>query len=334
MSIVGLGPHGERASPPERVILLPQDILAARAKLLRVAIVMHTLESDGAKHLIQGIVGTLGDCGAIVIEVVDCGFSSSRQIAALDRLRNDKPDAIISLPVDNASVAEAHRAVSNAGIKLVLVDNAPTGLLPGKDYAALVSVDNFGLGKMGAELLAAQLPTGKPAGLIGFAADFFATNEREIAFTRWIETNRPDVKVYDTHFSKLSETKTAVAGLLASQPDIGGLFVVWDTPCVEALAALDELGLNIPVTTVDLGHEVSASIAKGGPVIGVSAQRPMKQGEAIARTTLTTLLERNSPDWVALPGLAVARANVAEAYQTVWRCPAPREILLNLELLH
>ena len=40
MTIIGLGPHGERASPPERVTLLPQDIAAARAKGLRVALVM------------------------------------------------------------------------------------------------------------------------------------------------------------------------------------------------------------------------------------------------------------------------------------------------------
>ena len=103
MTIVGLGPHGERASPPERVTLLPQDIETARTKKLRVAIVMHTVTSDWAKHLVQGIVGLLGECGAIVIEVVDCAFSSDVQIAALNRLCEEAPDAIISLPVDNTA---------------------------------------------------------------------------------------------------------------------------------------------------------------------------------------------------------------------------------------
>jgi len=74
MTIVGLGPHGERASPPERVTLLPQDIDAARATRLHIAIVMHTMESDWSQHLVQGIVGLLGECGAIVIDVVDCDF--------------------------------------------------------------------------------------------------------------------------------------------------------------------------------------------------------------------------------------------------------------------
>ena len=56
MSISGLGPHGERAAPPERVALLPEDIAAVKG--LRVALVMHTLESDWARQCLSGIVGT------------------------------------------------------------------------------------------------------------------------------------------------------------------------------------------------------------------------------------------------------------------------------------
>jgi ribose transport system substrate-binding protein len=280
MTIVGLGPHGERASPPERVTLLPQDIAEARAKKLRVAIVMHTLESDWAKQLVQGMIGTLGECGAVVIDVVDCHFSSEAQIVALNRLREKSPDAIISLPVDNTAVTKAHLAISDAGIPLVLIDNVPTGMLPGKDYVSLVSADNFGLGKISAKLLSDHMPHGATAGILAYEADFFATNEREIAFSRWMEINRP----------------------------------------------------ALPMTTVDLGREVTESLAKGGPVIGIAGQRPFQQGEAVARTTITALLDRRCPDWVALPGLKVSRSNVIECYQSIWREQAPRDILIGFDL--
>lgn len=333
MTIVGLGPHGEPAAAPERMILLPQDIAAARARQLRVALVMHTVQSDWAKHLIQGIVAVLGDCGAIAIETIDCDFSPELQIAALDRLRGERLDAIISLPVDNAVVAAAHKRVSEAGIKLVLVDNAPTGLLPGKDYVALISADNFGLGKIAAELLARKLPENATAGLIGFDADFFATNERELAFARWIEMNRPDVQLKTTRFSAVASAGAVTTKLLDQHHDLAGLFVVWDTPCVDVLAVLAERNASLPVTTVDLGHDVSVSLASGGPVIGISAQQPLLQGQVVARTTITTLLDRACPEWVALPGLAVTRETVAESYQTIWRTPAPRAILRGLDLL-
>ena len=157
MTISGLGPHGERAAPPERISLLPDDRIAAKSAGWRVAIVLHTLESDWAKQLVAGMVGIFGDCGAAVVDVVDCGFSPERQTAELDRLAADRPDAIISLPVANEQVAAAHARVSAAGIKLILLDNAPTGLLPGKHYTALVSADNFGLGKIAAAGLSPEL---------------------------------------------------------------------------------------------------------------------------------------------------------------------------------
>lgn len=333
MAIVGLGPHGERASPAARVSLLPQDIATARAKKLRVAIVMHTLESDMTRHLVQGMVGTLGECGAIVIDVVDCNFSSNSQIAALDRLRKEAPDAIISLPVDNTNVTDAHLAISHSGKKLVLIDNVPTGMLPGKDYVSLVSADNFGLGKIAAELLSTRLPHGATAGMVAYDADFFATNEREIAFSRWMEVNRQDVAVKTARFSTIDSAGNAADQLMNDHPNLAGLFVVWDSPCIDVIRAVSKRNPTLPVTTVDLGQEVTENLAKGGPVIGIAGQRPFQLGEVVARTTITTLLERPCPDWVALPGVLVNRSNVIECYQTIWRKPASRDILIGLDLL-
>lgn len=333
MTIVGLGPHGERASPPERVTLLPQDIESARAKKLRIAIIMHTMESDWSKHLVQGIVGVLGECGAIVIDVVDCDFSPAKQINALNRLRTENPDAIISLPVDNAIVAEAHIAASRAGIKLILIDNAPIGMLPGKDYVSLVSADNYGLGKIAAELLSSHLPPASTAAVLGYDADFFASNEREIAFSQWMEINRPDVTVRSARFTGIENAGSEAVRLIDCKPDVAGIFVVWDTPCVNVLRSVSERNLKLPISTVDLGAEVTENLAEDGGVVGIAAQRPFQQGEAIARTAITALLNRPCPDWVALPGLKVSRSNVIESYQLVWRKPAPRDILLGLEIL-
>ena len=81
MTISGLGPHGERAAPPERVSLLPDDRAAAKAAGWRIAVVLHTLQSDWAKQQLAGMVGIFGDCGAAVIDVVDCGFSPDLQVA-------------------------------------------------------------------------------------------------------------------------------------------------------------------------------------------------------------------------------------------------------------
>ncbi|TNC67527.1 substrate-binding domain-containing protein [Rubellimicrobium roseum] len=330
MSIAGLGPHGERASPPQRVALAPADIDAARKKGFRVAIVMHTLESDFARQQLQGLAGTLGDCGTAVIEVVDCGFSPEAQIAALDRVLHEAPDAVISLPVANAAVAAAHARLSAAGISLVLLDNVPTGLLPGKDYVALVSADNSGLGRIAAELLAPHLSKGAEIGVLGYDADFFATNERELAFGRWMRRERPDVTLRTARFGSIRVAGETALSLWTAHPSLAGLFVVWDTPGREALSALARHGWSGPVATIDLGRDVAASLARGGPVVAVAAQQPHYQGVIAAQTAILAMLGQLTPDWVALPGVPVTRANVAESFQTVWRRPAPPEVLTAL----
>ena len=327
MTISGLGPHGERAAPPERVTLLPDDRAAAKAAGWRIAVVLHTLESDWAKQQLAGMVGIFGDCGAAVIDVVDCAFSPDLQVAELDRLVALRPDAIISLPVANEQVAAAHRRVSEAGIKLVLLDNAPTGLLPGTDYTALVSADNFGLGKIAAAGLSPHIPNDAEVGVLGFAADFFATNEREIAFTKWLQVNRPDITPRVRRFARIEEAAATADSLFADYPGLAGLFVVWDTPALAAAARQTERSAPLPMATVDLGEAAAIALARGDTLCCIAAQQPFQQGIAAAQTVVLCLLGRPVPAWIALPGIGVSRENVVETFQAVWRQPAPREVL-------
>jgi ribose transport system substrate-binding protein len=333
MTISGLGPHGERAAPPERVTLLPEDRAAAKARGFRIAVVMHTLDSDWAHQQLSGMVGTFGECGAAVTHVIDCAFSPSAQVLALDGLLAQKPDAVISLPVANEEVALAHARLADAGIKLVLLDNAPTGLLPGRHYGTLVSADNFGLGKIAAEGLSAHLPQGAEVGLLGYAADFFATNERELAFTQWMQTRRPDVIIRHDRFGRIDEATPRTQAMLAAHPDLAGLFVVWDTPALKAAEVLRGHPRPVPMATVDLGEEAAIGLAQGAPFAVIAAQQPYKQGVAAAQTTILTLLGRLTPAWIALPGMAVTRANVVESFQRIWRNPAPHAVLQAVGLI-
>ncbi|MEZ7813403.1 MAG: substrate-binding domain-containing protein [Paracoccaceae bacterium] len=327
MSITGLGPHGERAAPPSRITLSGADIDTARDGRFTVAVVLHTVESDYSKQTLSGIVGTLGNCATRVTEVVDCGFSPELQVSALERLSREPLDAIISIPVDNVAVADAHRLVSAAGKRLILHDNVPTGLLPGSDYTTLISADNFGLGLIGAELLSPFVDDGREVVILTYGVDFYATNERELAFGRWMRNNRPKVKVRTHRFSSLETVRETTRNLLGTHPALAGMFVVWDTPAMDAVSVLKDLGTSLPVTTVDLGRSAAISLAVDSPIIGIAAQQPYLQGVATAQAAILSMLGRTVPGWIALPGLAVTRQNVVESYQLVWNAAAPSEIL-------
>ena len=327
MLIAGLGPHGERAAGPERLALSDADgdLIAKRGA--RVAIVLHTTASDWAKQQLSGLARELGRHGAAVVEVVDCRFDPDTQNMALLRLGGGALDAIISIPVGGARVAEAHRNISRSGTRLILLDNVPSGLLPGQDYASMVSADNFGLGKIAAELLSPHVPQGSTIGLITYAADFFVTNERALAFRTWMERYRPDAVVKSGRFAHIEEAGNAVNSLLSENPETKGLFVVWDEPAIGAIKAVRERGLELPMTTVDLGITVAMELATGGLIKGIAAQQPYDQGVAAADAALLAIAGRQPPHWVALPGLAVTEQSVVQDYQIVWHTPAPPELI-------
>lgn len=327
MEFTGLGPHGERAAPGDHVTLSGADAKAATSRRFAVAVVLHTTTSDWSKQELAGIVTALGRYAAAVVEVVDCGFDSATQIEALYRLAAQRPDAVISIPVGNAAVADAHRAISRAGIKLVLLDNAPTGMLPGTDYVSVLSADNFGLGAIGADLLSPHVAKGATVGILSYGADFYATHEREIAFRKWMGSYRPDLRLARAKFSEVAGAGPAVLKLLTDSQEVSGLFSVWDVPALHAVTALRDKGVMLPVTAIDLGNDLALDMARQGHIVGIGAQQPFDQGMAAGHAALLGLIGHTPPSWIALPGLAVTRANILAAYQVVWHSPAPAGLI-------
>jgi len=327
ISIAGLGPHGERAAPPQRLAISETDSETARARRFSVAVVLHTTTSDWSKQLLAGIVTTFGQYSAAVVDVVDCEFEASAQIEALRRLSREHLDAVISIPIGNTSVADAHREVSSSGAKLILIDNAPSGLIPGRDYASVISADNFGLGQVAASLLSPHVPHAGCIGIVAYGIDFFATQEREIAFRKWMGSERPDVAMKQMKFANVDQVAAKVGAFLRDNSNVGALFAVWDVPAMQAVAALRSRGLDIPVVTVDLGNEAAIELAGEGLIKGIAAQQPYDLGTAVATAAILSLVGCQLPPWVALPGLPVTRDNVVEAYQVVWHSPSPPEVI-------
>ncbi|HVA85875.1 MAG TPA: substrate-binding domain-containing protein, partial [Candidatus Saccharimonadales bacterium] len=304
-TVAGLGPHGEFPAPADQLQVSPAQAEVARKARHTVAVVVHSLGSDWSRLQLRGILATLETYGAEVIEVVDCDFVPQRQIVALEALVERHPDAIISIPVDNVLTADAHRLVAQAGIKLVLMDNVPLGLLPTKDYVSLVSADNFGNGQVAAEILSPYIPGGGVAGIIGFGVDYFVTNEREIAFRKWMRERRPDVTLRHAEFAEVSTAGAVALEFLRVSRDASALFVAWDEPAMEVATALERDDRSIPITTVDLGNEIAVNLARGGPIKGLGAQQPYDQGVAEATATIMALVGDEPPPWVALPALSV-----------------------------
>jgi ribose transport system substrate-binding protein len=324
METKGLGPHGERPFPADKLVLTEADADHARAGAFKAAIVLHTTASDWSRHELDGIVTTLNRHGAKVCEVVDCGYDKVRQNRELMRLAEAPIDVVISLPIGSSVVAEGHRAVARAHKKLVLLDNAPSGLRPGVDYVSLSSADNFGLGAIAAELASPYVPMEGVIGILTYESEFFVTNEREIAFRKWMGAERPDATVVRGRFRRVDEGETAYIELLRANEDLDAIFVAWDVPALGVLAAIKKGARPLPMVTVDLGEDVAEELGRGGPLKGIAAQRPYHQGMAAALAALLSLIGRIPPVWISSTGLKVTKENLRQAVDDI--CPFRSEL--------
>ncbi|HEX7264040.1 MAG TPA: substrate-binding domain-containing protein, partial [Candidatus Dormibacteraeota bacterium] len=319
--LVGLGPHGEVPASIGHLDVSDEAAERARTQHFRVALVLHTTKSDWAAQQVAGISETLEQYGASVSIVVDCEYQASRQVEELYALIPTRPDAVISIPVDNLLTADAHREIGRAGVKLILMDNAPTGLRPGKDYVTVVSSDSLGNGQVAAKILSPHVPPGGSIGIVTFGLNFFVANEREIGFRKWLGEQRPDANVKRMQFVDLDTAGDLALDFLAKHPELDALFAVWDEPAMQIVRALRSKGKRIPMATIDLGNEIAIEVANGEFIKGVAAQRPYDLGVAEALATVLALTGHEPPPWIAVPGLAVTRSNLVEAYESVWRRP-------------
>jgi ribose transport system substrate-binding protein len=324
--IVGSGPFGEKPSTVDSVKLTDEQAAKAKAAKFKIGVVMQTMDIDWSKLVVAGITDTLKKYDAELVGVTNPNFQADKQIAQIGDMIQLKPQAIISIPVDNTATAAAYKTISDAGIKLILMHQVPQGLKYPKDYQAVISPDNRGNGQVAAEILSAYIPQKGVVGLVDFGVDFFTTNERTRQVEQWFHEHRPDVTLKKVTFIDTTKVGDVAANFLTANPDVHGLYVVWDAPAMQVASALRAQGKDIPIVTIDLGIEDGLELASCGLVKGIAAQQPYDQGVAEAEAAIQVLLGNQPPPWIVLPAMPVLPSNLTASYNQVFHEDPPSEI--------
>lgn len=323
--IIGQGPHGEQAASVDTVAISDAEAEKIKAGHFKVGITMQTVNLDWSQLQVQGVTDTLKQYGVTVTGVASAEYQVDKQIADIENTIQIHPDGIISIPVDGTATAATYRKVSAAGIKLVFMDNVPPDMAHPQQYAAMVSADSQGNAYIAASVMASCIPQGGTAGLINFGVDYFSTNQRTKGVKDWLAKNRPDIKVKQTDFTDPSKVSQIAGDFLTANPDIKGLFAVWDQPALDTLSAERAQGLNTPIATVDLGLQSAIEIANGGPLKATGSQRPYDQGVAEAKAMMKSLIGETVPAWIGVQSLPVVQSSVLEGYKTVFKKDPPPE---------
>lgn len=327
-TVLSKGPNGEEPVGAEEITLTDEELTQVVDMGATAAISMHYGGNDWAQAQIDGLQSRFEELGIEVLTITDANFKPETQVSDIETILAQNPDIIVSIPTDPVATAQAYQRAAEQGVELVFMDNVPQGLTAGEDYVSAVSADNYGNGVASAHLMAQSLGGEGKIGVVFHDADFFVTSQRYEAFTTTMQESYPDIEIAAEQGiggpDFAGDAQAAANAMLTANPDLDGIWAVWDVPAEGVMAAAGSVGRDdLTITTIDLGENVAISMAKGELVYGLGAQRPFDQGVTEATLAAYGLLDKEAPPYVALPALPVTSDNVLEAWQEVYRAEAP-----------
>ena len=320
-------PNGAPASSPHVLTLSEADIARLKAGRFTAGIAMQALDTPWNSLQVEAITTTLAKYGVQVVAVTDAAQDPARQARQLAGLIERKVNVVFSVPLDPSSQTAAYKRVSDAGIKLVFMDNVVHGMTPGKDYVTVVASDNEKNAVYATEELVKAIGGAGEVGLLTFQYDaYYSIAARKAGFEKVLAAN-PDVKLAATdRFTQPREVYDKTIAMLTAHPNIKGLFAVWGDPAMQAVAAAKSMGRgDVVVTTNDLGPDSAMYVARG-EILAIGAQLPYDLGVAEAKAAALALLGKPVPPYISLPALRVKKANLISALELVTKRPAPEDL--------
>lgn len=329
--VLSKGPNGETPSPASATALTADEIAKVKAMGATAAIVMHYGGNDWATAQITGLKSEFEKLGIKVIASTDADFKPDKQVSDLETVMTQKPNIIVSIPTDPVATAAAYRKATQAGAKLVFMDNVPQGFVAGKDYVSDVSADNYGNGVVSAHEMAKALGGKGKIGVIFHQADFFVTQQRYQGFKDTITKDYPDIQIAEEKGIAgpdfAGDAQASANAMLSKHADLAGIWAVWDVPAEGVMAAARAAGRqDLKIATEDLGKNVAIALAKNDLVVGLGAQVPFDQGVTEAQIAAGSLLGKTEPAYVALSALPVDHSNVLDAWKQVYHEDAPKDL--------
>jgi ribose transport system substrate-binding protein len=234
---------------------------------------------------------------------------------------------IFSIPIDPQSQSSAYKKAAAAGIKLVFMDNVPVDMTPGTDYVTVVASDNEKNAYFAAQELVAAIGGEGQVGVITLVYDYYYSVAARKAGALKAFAEHPGIEVADVGTFDSPEKAYGVAtAMMTANPDLKGVFVAWDTPAQQVVAAAKTLGRDLIITTNDIAQDSALNVARG-EILAIGAQQPYDQGVAEAKAAAYALLGKDVPPYISVPTLRVKKANLLSALELVTKESAPASVV-------
>jgi ribose transport system substrate-binding protein len=203
-------------------------------------------------------------------------IDSSRQIAIVDSMINQRLAGIVLAPVDKSALVAVVERASGAGIPVAIFDSG----IDTERMLCYVATDNLEAGRMAARRMGEILGGKGKVGVVGFMAGSASTMQREDGFTGELKQRFPAIQMVGVQFGMADRAKAmAVAeNLLTAYPDLAGLYADNESSAEGALQAISTRRTkSVKLVVMDASETLLAAL-RGGTVDSIVVQNPFRMG--------------------------------------------------------
>jgi ribose transport system substrate-binding protein len=329
-AVFGISPSGEHAGSIADVQLTEEEKARIRNGNYTAAFCYHQLDNQVNRSKIAATRAILEDLNIKVLSVTDANSSPDKLVTDLETTLSLRPDILFSMPYDPDVTAAVYRRYVDAGIKIVFMENIPTGFSYEKgDYITMTNSDSYGNGKYAADIMAREIGYEGEVALVFFDAVFFTTNERDRAFRETMAGSYPNIKIVGEYgFANIDVVGASADALFAAHPNVKGVYASWDIPAEDVMASAQAHGRNdLVVTAVDLGDNSATIIARKGMLRGVGNPKAVETGTIEGLAAGCGLIGKKIPAYIVSASQPVARDNILDAYKICFDAPTPQVVV-------
>jgi ribose transport system substrate-binding protein len=321
------GPSGEDAIPADTVIFTEEQYKKAKDLELTVAL-LWAGSGEWYNGLTAGVQAEAEKMGVKIIMSADAEFDPALQATQIETSLPLKPDIILTLPVDPVSGTTAFQPAVDQGIKIVFADNGVNDYVGGDQYVAVVTGDQYGMGRTCAELTAEAIDGKGKIGIIYYEADYTVTNNRDNQFVRSILDDYPNIEIVSMMgFAEESGTGEVASAMLTQNPDLDAIYCSWDVAAEPVVAEIRSGGYDTKLITIDLGGNNDLEMAKGGIVYGKSADMPYQIGATMLKVAALDILGEETSTYIVSNSIKMTKDNIVESWQEAMNSAPSQEVL-------
>ena len=285
-------------------------LTAAETKQPKVGVSVSWSGNDFVVTLWETAQQKVRELGGIPIDTSAEG-QTVKHIADIETLIAQGVDALIIQPYDTVALVPAVQQANRAGIPVICMD----GKVAGGDIAVWVGSDNVEAGEIIARYLLERI--GGKGNIVVFWSPTHSGHRERVQGLENVLEEYPDVKVIYRHAIQAAdpvpECRAAMESILIANPDIDGVFCIYDMPAIGVTQAIEAAKREgIVVVGVDGDPMALKYIKEGRCLEATCAQSPVEIGEVAAELAMKAIRGEEIPNTVYTTLTLITKDNVDE----------------------